>query len=81
MLDAFKFEDGFITAKQLARRVTAYKEPALQTALENGCQSVPQVMAFMARRDAARTSAIRAGASRGARLTDALVKRAQGRAA
>ena len=50
-MDRFAFEDGQISAGQLARRVTAYSEGALQSALESGCQSVPAVMAFLAARD------------------------------
>jgi hypothetical protein len=50
-MDRFAFEGGQISARQLARQVTAYSEGALQTALESGCQSVPDVMTFLAQRD------------------------------
>jgi hypothetical protein len=64
-VDKFKFEDGDITARQLAKRVTAYREPALQTALENGCQSVPAVMDFLTRRDMERAARHLAGSRLG----------------
>ena len=52
MSDAFPFDGGQVTARQLRKQVTAYSEGALQSALESGCQSVPMVMDFLARRDA-----------------------------
>ena len=52
-IDGFAFEGGDVTARQLRKRVTAYSEEKLQTALEHGCKSIPEVMAFLAKRDAA----------------------------
>ena len=51
-IDGFAFEGGDVTARQLRKRVTAYSEDKLQPALEAGCKSVPEVMAFLAKRDA-----------------------------
>lgn len=50
-MDGFAFAGGTITARKLRQQVTAYSEGALQTALEHGCQSVPEVMDFLTRRD------------------------------
>lgn len=74
-MDEFKFEDGFISARELAQRVTAYKEAALQTALENGCQTMEQLMGWLARRDAAKSAHHRSYSRRGAQSTDRLVKK------
>lgn len=71
MIDGFAFEGGQVTARQLAKRVTAYSEAMLQTALENGCQNVPDVMAYLARRDARVQARTLAAARRGKATTDA----------
>lgn len=79
-VDSFAFDGGMVTAKQLARQVTAYKEGALQSALEAGCQSVPAVMAYLARRDAEQAAYHKARSRAGKAITDARIKRARGQA-
>ena len=73
-MDSFSFDGGPITAKRLRKQITAYSEGALQTALENGCQSVPDVMAFLARRDAGSLAKMRAAGRKSALANDALLK-------
>ena len=74
MTDNFAFEGGQITAKRLRRQITVYSEGALQTALENGCQSVPAVMAFLARRDMASRARMQEAGRKSARNNDKLLK-------
>jgi hypothetical protein len=74
-MDSFSFDGGQITAKRLRRQITVYSEGALQTALESGCQSVPAVMAFLALRDMGAQARMQAAGRKGARTTDALIKK------
>ena len=74
MSDSFTFNGGQITAKRLRRQITVYSEGALQTALENGCQSVQDVMAFLARRDMASLAKMQAAGRKSALANDRLLK-------
>lgn len=67
-MDSFAFNSGTITARRLRRLIPVYSEGMLQTALENGCQDVPAVMAFLARRDSAGRAAIVQGGRKAARM-------------
>ena len=73
-MDKFQFDGGQITARRLRQQITVYSEGALQTALENGCQSVPAVMAFLARRDANSQARMQAAGRKSARNNDKLLK-------
>lgn len=76
-MDAFQFDGGPMTARKLRRRITAYSEGALQTALENGCQSVAQVIAFLSAREAATKAKRTADCRKGAMVTKSMFRYAR----
>jgi hypothetical protein len=78
--DAFPFDGGQVTARQLRKQVTAYSEGALQSALESGCQSVPMVMDFLARRDAEKQAHRNTYCRKGAAATKGTFKYARNNA-
>jgi hypothetical protein len=51
MIQTFQFEGGLTTATALGKRITAYHRDTLRRALEAGCTTVPEVMAFLTQRE------------------------------
>lgn len=61
-LDGFPFEGGQVTARMLKRRGMVYSEGAIQSALEAGCKTMPDLLAFIERQQAeSKVSAGKAG--------------------
>lgn len=58
-IDGFPFEGEQVTARTLRRRGMAYSEGAIQSALESGCKTMSELVAFIERRQAA--AKVRAG--------------------
>lgn len=52
-IDGFQFEGRTVTARQLKRTGMVYSEGAIQSALEAGCKSMADLLAFIERRQAA----------------------------
>lgn len=73
-IDGFRFEGQDTTARKLRQRVTAYSEARIQSALEAGCQDMPALMAFMARRDNKMAAHIRKLGRKSAQTTDRIIK-------
>ncbi len=77
-LDSFTFADGMTTARQLRKTVTVYSEGMLQSALESGCKSVSDVMAYLANRDSEMRRQHILKSKRGARASKAVTRRILG---
>lgn len=48
-IDGFPFEGGQVTARMLKGRGMAYGEGAIQSALEAGCETMPELVAHIER--------------------------------
>lgn len=54
-IDGFQFEGRDVTARQLKREIPAYGLGQLQSALEAGCKTLPELVVFCERRVSARS--------------------------
>lgn len=48
-IDGFEFEGRQVTARQLKREGICYSEGAIQSALEAGCKTMPELVAHIER--------------------------------
>jgi hypothetical protein len=67
--DTFPFEGAQASAVDVSRTITAYSPYSIQTALENGCKTVREVMFFLSKREYEKKQAMRHGSRRGNQAT------------